>query len=74
VLAPGADRVDMFLEPGRDHGGRLVGSASAVQAREAGTVFQATVTAPTGKTTLYVHARWVASGQEQVLTLPVIVS
>src|SRR2546423_1854457 len=29
VLAPGADQVDVFLEPDRDNGGRLAGSASS---------------------------------------------
>src|SRR5712691_135393 len=31
VLAPGADRVDVFLEPDRDSGGRLAGSAVAIR-------------------------------------------
>lgn len=72
VLAPRADRVDIFLEPGRDLGGRLVGSALAESSSAA--EFRATVSVPTGPQTLDVHARSTSSGTEEVLSLPVVVS
>jgi hypothetical protein len=70
VLAPRADRVDVFLQPGRDRGGRLVGSASADTPSSA--EFRATTTLPTGPQTLYVYARSTASGSEEVITIPVV--
>jgi hypothetical protein len=49
VLAPGADRVDVFMEPDRDDGGHLVGSASLDnRPRPPSTAFLATVLAPAG--------------------------
>jgi hypothetical protein len=75
VLAPGADRVDVFLEPDRDSGGHLVGSASVTRAQPANnTPFLATVVAPAGMQTLYVHVHAPATTREEVLTLPVAVS
>ena len=70
ILAPRADRVDVFLQPGRDRGGRLVGSASADTPSSA--EFRATTTVPTGPQTLYVYARSTASGNEEVLMIPVV--
>ena len=72
VLAPRADHVDVFLEPGRDRGGKLVGSASADTSSSA--AFRATITVPGGPQTLDVHARATSSGKEEVLTLPIVVS
>jgi hypothetical protein len=72
VLAPGADRVDVFLDPGRDRGGHLVGSASTRQLST--TPFQVRVNAPRGSQTLHVHAYSTTSGPETVLSLPVVVS
>jgi len=72
VLAPRADHVDVFLEPGRDHGGRIVGSASP-EVSSSG-AFHATIAAPAGPHTLEVHALSTASGKEEVLTLPIVVS
>jgi hypothetical protein len=69
VLAPAADRVDVFLEPDRDHGGRLVGTLSQTP----GPPFRVSVVAPVDAHTLYVHVSSSALGQEQVLTVPVIV-
>src|SRR5216684_3213461 len=48
VLAPGADRVDVFIEPDRDGGGRLVGSAVVARDQLPGASFMATVAAPLG--------------------------
>jgi hypothetical protein len=70
VLAARADRVDVFLEPGRDQGGRLVGSASAESSSTA--EFRATITVPAGSQTLHVHARSTRSGTEEILTLPIV--
>jgi hypothetical protein len=72
VLAPRADRVDVFLEPGRDRGGRMVGSASPDSSSSA--QFRAAISVPTGPQTLDVHARSTSSGTEEVLTLPIVVS
>jgi hypothetical protein len=74
VLAPGADRVDVFLEPDRDGGGRLVGSAAASRDQLATAPFMATVSAPLGMHTLYVHVHAPTAAREEVLILPVAVS
>jgi hypothetical protein len=73
VLAPNADQIDIFLEPDRNAGGRLVGSASMPQARPAGAHSKVTVNAPLGDQTLYVHVSSTTSGQEQTFTVPVVV-
>jgi hypothetical protein len=73
VLAPGADRIDVFLEPDRDQGGLLVGSASMAQGQLVGAAFKATVSAPREKHTLYVHVSSTRLAEEQILTLPVVV-
>jgi hypothetical protein len=73
LLAPHADRVDVFLEPDRDWGGALVGSASVPQAQAAGTALKVTVNAPLEAHTLYVHVSSTTLGQEQILTLPVVI-
>jgi hypothetical protein len=70
LSAPTADRVDVFLEPGRDQGGRLVGSATGQ--RLTGGSLQVTVNAPPGSHTLYVHTYSSLSEQEKVLELPVV--
>jgi hypothetical protein len=69
VLASGADRVDVFLEPDRDDGGRLVGSSTLTT----GNLFKVTVNTPPDGHTLYVHVSSTSTGQEQVLTIPVVV-
>jgi hypothetical protein len=71
VLAPGADRIDVFLDPGRDRGGRLAGSASSA-APATSTTFQVNVSATAGQQSVYVHAHF-ASGPEAVVTLPLTV-
>ena len=74
VRAPNADRVDVFLQPDRDRGGRLVGSASAGPRQPPGSSFEVRVEAPADpQTTLFVHISSQETGQEQVLTLPVVV-
>jgi hypothetical protein len=72
VLASGADRVDVFLEPDRDQGGRLVGSAVSTSASSTST-FKVPINVPLDGHTLYVHVSSTASRQEQVLTVPIIV-
>jgi hypothetical protein len=74
VLAPGADRVDVFIEPDRDGGGRLVGSAVMARDQMPGASFMATVAAPLGMHTFYVHVHAPAAAREEVLILPVTVS
>jgi hypothetical protein len=71
VLAPGADRVDVFLEPGRDRGGRLAGSTPSKLLR--GGSFQVPVNAPSGPQSVYVHAHY-ATGAEAIVTLPLTVN
>jgi hypothetical protein len=72
AFSPGAiQRVDVFLEPGRDAGGRLVGSAEADQL--SGAVFRVVTTLPVGGHTLDVHAR-ATSGQELVARVAVVVN
>ena len=74
VLAQGADRVDIFLEPDRDFGGRMVGSStSAVTSTPSGALFRVPVSIPLDGHTLYVHVSSTATRQEQVLTLPIVV-
>jgi hypothetical protein len=69
VYEPGVDRVDVFLEPGRDRGGRLVGSAVVRQPTPAR--FTATINVPPGPHTLYVHVHSVTTGREQVVSVAV---
>jgi hypothetical protein len=71
VLAPNADRVDVFLEPDRDSGGRIVGSASTSQRRQSSTSLEVPVTAPPDAHTLYVHVSSMSTGQEKVIEVPV---
>jgi len=73
VLAPNADRIDVFLEPDRNLGGRLVGSTSLSRAQPAGAPLRVTVNAPLGGQTLYVHVSSTSLAQEQILTVPVVI-
>jgi hypothetical protein len=73
VLAQGADRVEVYLEPDRDNGGRLLGSAPVPPGTSAGSPVRIQVSAPLEGHTLYVHVASSASGQQQVLTVPIIV-
>jgi hypothetical protein len=73
MLAPDAGRVDVFLEPDRDNGGRLVGSASASPVGSAGNTLRTTVSAPVGSHTLYIHVTSAALDRDQLLTLPVVI-
>jgi hypothetical protein len=73
LLAPGADRVEVFLEPGRDRGGRLVGSVSSAQARAADPNIRMTVVVPTGSHTLEVHVQTASATTERILMLPIVV-
>ncbi len=63
-----ADRVDIFLEPDRDLGGRMLGSATSTTP-----VFKVPVTLPLDGHTLYIHVVSTWSRQEQVFTLPITV-
>jgi hypothetical protein len=71
VLAQGADRVDVFLEPDRDEGGKLVGTST----RPLGStgVMNVTVSLPTDGHTLYVHVASSVTGQQALFTVPVVV-
>ena len=73
VVAAGADRVDIYLEPDRDNGGRLVGSSSVPPGTSASSPVKIAVSAPVDNHTLYVHVASSASGQQQVLTVPIVV-
>jgi hypothetical protein len=73
VLAQGADRVDVYLEPDRDRGGRLVGSATVPPNTSTDNPVKITVNAPLDGHTLYVHVASSVSGQQQVLTVPIVV-
>jgi hypothetical protein len=70
ALDPGVDQVEVFLEPDRDRGGRLVGSATLRTAAPAR--FSVTITIPPGQHTLYVHARSTAAiSRESIVPIPV---
>jgi len=71
VLAPNADRVDVFLEPDRDKGGVQAGSASSPFVQSADHSVKVTANAPIGAHTLYVHVT--GAGHELVFVLPVVV-
>ena len=73
VLAQGADYVDVYLEPDRDLGGRLVGSALVPSETTSSDPVKIQVTAPVDGHTLYVHVGSSASGQQQVFSVPVVV-
>jgi len=66
-----AHYIEVFLEPGRDRGGRLVGTARVGQVD--GTEFRVLTTIPRGDHTLHVHARSVTTGREVVVRIPVVV-
>jgi hypothetical protein len=72
VLAPTADHVEVYLEPDRDKGGRLAGS-STVAPGLAHTTLKVTVNATQGGHTLYVHASSSLTGQQAVISVPVVV-
>jgi hypothetical protein len=65
----GVDQVDVFLEPDRDRGGRLVGSTSLRTATPAR--FSVTITIPPGQHTLYVHARSTLANRESIVPIPI---
>jgi hypothetical protein len=67
-VGAGVSRVDVFMEPGRDAGGRLVGSAAP-----SGSGFSVVLRLPRGTHTLYVHAQS-SSGRESVVALSLSVS
>jgi hypothetical protein len=65
----GVDQVEVFLEPDRDRGGRLVGSTSLRTPTPAR--FSVSVSLPPGQHTLYVHARSGSANRESVVPIPV---
>jgi hypothetical protein len=71
VLASGADRVDIFLEPDRDEGGKLVGTAT--RPLSATGVMNVALSLPTDAHTLYVHVASSVTGQQALFTVPVVV-
>jgi hypothetical protein len=72
TVGSGIDRVDIFMEPGRDAGGRLLGTAT--QDRVGAAAFSLTLRLARGPHTLDIHAHSSVSGRETVLTLPIKVS
>jgi hypothetical protein len=70
VAAPTADRVDVFMEPDQDHGGKLVGSATR---SPTSSTIDVTVSLPLDSHTLYVHVSSTVTGQQTLLTVPVVV-
>jgi len=66
-----AHDVEVFLKPGRDRGGRLVGAARRGQLD--GAEFRVVTTIPRGDHTLHVHARSASTGRESVVRIPVVV-
>jgi len=73
VLAPTADRVDVFIEPDRDQGGKLVGSVALAPGATPPNTFRVTVNLPLDGHTLYVHASSSVTGQQALVTVPVLV-
>jgi hypothetical protein len=71
VLAPDADRVDVFIEPDRDEGGRIVGSTTRTAGSNASAVMNVKVALPTDNHTLYVHVSSSVTGQQTLITIPV---
>jgi hypothetical protein len=74
VVAPSADRVDVFLDPGRDQGGHLLGTSSTSRLRPENAPFLVSVVVPAGRQKLYIHVHASSGAREEVLTLPVTVS
>jgi hypothetical protein len=68
IVGAGFDRVDVFLEPGRDAGGPLVGTSQL-----AGSTFVVTTSVPRGAHTIFVHGHQ-TDGREIVLTIPIVAS
>ncbi|MDQ3812204.1 MAG: hypothetical protein M3336_18135, partial [Chloroflexota bacterium] len=66
--AGGLDQVDVFLEPGRDGGGRLLTSADFDAPDQPG--FSFVLRAPPGAHTLHLHVRSRVTGRETVVQLP----
>jgi hypothetical protein len=73
VLAPTADRVDVFLEPDRDQGGRIVGSTAIAPGTPVPNPFRLTLNLPADGHTLYVHVSSSVTGQQTLITVPVVV-
>jgi hypothetical protein len=71
VQAPTADRVDVFLEPDRDQGGRLVGTAT--RPISGTSMLNVTTSLPTDAHTLYVHVSSSVTSQQMLITVPVVV-
>ena len=66
----GIDSIEVFIEPDRDGGGRMVGSARP--GSTSGIDFNASVDMPPGPHTLYIHAHSALSGKEAVTSIPVL--
>jgi hypothetical protein len=73
IRAPGADRIDVFLEPDRDQGARLAGSGSMTHGQPTGGPMIAVVSAPPGAHTVYIHVSAANLPHEVLLTVPVTV-
>ena len=73
VLAPAADHIEVFLEPDRDQGGRIVGTTAITPGTTAPDPFRVTVNLPTDGHTLYIHVGSSVTGQQTVVSVPVVV-
>jgi hypothetical protein len=65
LLATGIDRVDVFLEPDRDQGGRVVASIAGFD----GPHVVLPVSLPAGSHTLYVHGHSSLDGSDIVVSV-----
>jgi hypothetical protein len=64
--------IEVFLDPGRDRGGRMVARVEPGELKSP--EFRVPVTLPPGEQTLYVHARSVVSGLETKVEIPLAVA
>jgi hypothetical protein len=68
IVSDGIDRIELYLEPGRDAGGKMLGVATRERPDASSWTFL--LRAPRGWHTVYVHAHSSLTGQETVLALP----
>jgi hypothetical protein len=72
IASDGIDRIELYLEPGRDAGGKLLGLAA--RGRPDPSTWSFVLHAPRGWHTVYVHAHSSITGLETVVALPLKVS
>jgi hypothetical protein len=71
-VSDGIDRIEVYLEPGRDAGGKLLGALT--RARSDPNSWSFVLRASRGWHTVYIHAHSAVSGQEAVVAVPLKVS